>query len=383
MTELERRALLPAGLRDGLPPEAAFEANTVERLLAVFTGFGYERVKPPLIEFEDSLLAGAGVGMSPHTFRLMDPVSQRMMGLRADMTPQSARIAAFRLGQAPRPLRLSYAGEVLRVKGDQLRPERQFGQVGAELIGSAAAAADSEVILMAAGALTAAGVEGLTVDLSLPALVTTVLSKQAVAEADRQRLRQALERRDSAAIRAIATPATDVLDALLRAAGPARAAIKALTKIALPREALAECRRMEEVVAAIEAVSPNLTITVDPVENRGFDYETGLCFVFFAPGVRGELGRGGRYLANGLDQATEPATGFSLFTDSVLRALPARRPPRRLYLPHGTPAPESGKWRRQGWNTVSGLDAGVDAKAEARRLKCTDVLIGADVVALD
>ena len=149
MTELERNALLPAGLRDVLPNDAAFEAEMVERLVAFLAARGYDRVKPPLIEFEDGLLSGAGVAVAPQTFRLMDPVSQRMMGLRADITPQIARIAGSRLALAPRPLRLSYAGEVLRVRGSQLRPERQIVQVGAELIGSAAPTADAEIIVMA------------------------------------------------------------------------------------------------------------------------------------------------------------------------------------------------------------------------------------------
>ena len=96
-------ALLPAGLADLLPPEAEREAALVEAMMAVFAGHGYERVKPPLLEFEDSLLAGSGAAVAEQTFRLMDPVSQRMMGLRADTTPQVARIAATRLGRAGPP----------------------------------------------------------------------------------------------------------------------------------------------------------------------------------------------------------------------------------------------------------------------------------------
>lgn len=128
MTDLERKALLPAGLRDILPPEAGFEAEICETLAADFGSHGYDRVKPPLVEFEDSLTSGAGAAVSADTFRLMDPVSQRMMGVRADMTTQVARIALTRLTDTPRPLRLSYTGEVLRVRGTQLRPERQFAQ---------------------------------------------------------------------------------------------------------------------------------------------------------------------------------------------------------------------------------------------------------------
>ena len=128
MSRAAEKALLPAGLRDILAPDAAFEAAVVERVMACFAAHGYERVKPPLIEFEDGLLAGPGAALASETFRLMDPVSQRMMGVRADMTLQVARIAASRLKNLPRPLRLSYAGQVLRVTGSQLRPERQFGQ---------------------------------------------------------------------------------------------------------------------------------------------------------------------------------------------------------------------------------------------------------------
>ena len=153
MTELERKALLPAGLRDILPPEAAFEAGVREKLADTFAAYGYERVKPPLVEFEDGLMGGAGAAVSGDTFRLMDPVSQRMMGVRADMTPQVARIALIRLADAPRPLRLGYTGEVLRVRGTQLRPERQFAQVGAELIGSESAMADVEIISVAVESL--------------------------------------------------------------------------------------------------------------------------------------------------------------------------------------------------------------------------------------
>src|SRR5271170_1381892 len=128
-------ALLPAGLRDLLPPDAETEAASVEALMAAFAAHGYQRVKPPLLEFEDSLLAGTGAATAEQTFRLMDPDTRRMMGLRADITPQIARIATTRLIGAPRPLRLSYAGQCLRVHGSQLAPDRQVAQAGIELIG--------------------------------------------------------------------------------------------------------------------------------------------------------------------------------------------------------------------------------------------------------
>src|SRR5574338_509692 len=167
-------ALLPAGLRDVLPPDAAHEAGIVERLVGCFAGHGYQRVKPPLIEFEESLLGGSNNGLATETFRLMDPMSQRMMGVRSDFTMQVARIATARLRKAPRPLRLCYAGDVLRVKGAQLRPERQFTQIGFELIGALGAPADSEAVLLAAEALQTLGIKRLSVDLTSPMLVPSV-----------------------------------------------------------------------------------------------------------------------------------------------------------------------------------------------------------------
>jgi ATP phosphoribosyltransferase regulatory subunit len=143
MNDAPHPALLPTGMHDLLPPEAEIEAQVVAQLMTTLAAYGYERVKPPLVEFEDTLFSGAGAAMATDTFRMMDPASHRMIGVRADMTPQIARIAATRLGDAPRPLRLSYAGQVLRVTGSEIRPERQIGQVGAELIGAAGPAAMS------------------------------------------------------------------------------------------------------------------------------------------------------------------------------------------------------------------------------------------------
>ena len=130
-----RLALLPAGLRDILSPNAANEARVIDLLMGHTAAHGYERVKPPLVEFETSLLSGPGAATGGRIFRLMDPVSQRMMGVRADMTVQMARIASSRLKNAPRPLRLCYVGQVLRTTANQLNPERELVQVGAELIG--------------------------------------------------------------------------------------------------------------------------------------------------------------------------------------------------------------------------------------------------------
>jgi ATP phosphoribosyltransferase regulatory subunit len=380
MNEPLHPALLPLGLRDVLPPDAAAEAQVVARLMAVLASHGYERVKPPLAEFEDNLLSGAGAAMAKETFRLMDPISQRMIGLRADMTPQIARIATTRLRKAPRPLRLCYAGQVLRVKGGQLRPERQVGQVGAELIGSDEIAADVEAVALAAEALSAAGVAGLSADLSLPTLVPALCAALGLDAAATEALRGALDHKDAAAVSTVGGRAAGLLSRLLAGAGAAKKALATLNALDLPEEAAAERARLAGVVERLTRVAPSLVLTIDPVENRGFEYHTGVSFTFFARGVRGELGRGGRYrTGNG---GGEPATGFTLYTDTVLRAVPKPELPSRLYLPAGTDPAVGGRLREDGWVTVAGLIPVDDAAAEARRLGCSHRLEGEKIVAL-
>ncbi len=238
MNEPLHPALLPLGLRDLLPPDAASEALVVGRMMAVLESHGYQRVKPPLVEFEDSLLSGPGAAMASETFRLMDPISQRMIGIRADMTPQVARIAATRLRHAPRPLRLCYAGQVLRIKGGQLRPERQIGQVGAELIGADSAAADVEAIALAAEALAGLGISGLSVDLTLPRLVPAICASLGIAGKQSEIIRAALDHKDAAKLAESGGGAAPLLGKLLAAAGPAKTALAALTPLAMPPQLL-------------------------------------------------------------------------------------------------------------------------------------------------
>jgi ATP phosphoribosyltransferase regulatory subunit len=312
---------------------------------------------------------------------LMDPISQRMIGLRADMTTQVARIASTRLKDAPRPLRLCYAGQVLRVKGSQLRPERQVGQVGAELIGTDSVAADLEVVALAAEALQALGIEGLSVDLTLPTLVPAITGALGPSARELDRLRAALDHKDAAAVAAVGGRAAALLGRLLASAGVAATMLHTLKALDLPPAAAEERARLVDVTNRLAAGLPGLAITVDPVENRGLEYHTGVSFTFYARDVRGELGRGGRYrTGNG---EGEPATGLTLYTDTILRALPPQGPPRRLYVPVGTDAALAKRLRGEGWVTVAGLETVGDTAAEARRLNCGHRLEGATILAVD
>jgi ATP phosphoribosyltransferase regulatory subunit len=294
------------------------------------------------------------------------------------MTPQIARIATTRLQKAPRPLRLSYGGSVLRVRGTNLQPDREFRQAGVELIGAAQSRADCEVILLAFEALKAAGAKRLSVDLTLPTLVPDVCRALALDAVVVRRIDVALDRKDAAALTEIGGAAADLFGRLLASAGPVERALPALDAADLPERSAAERARLSEVVATLAREAPDLDVTVDPVENRGFEYHSGLSFTFFARGVRGELGCGGRYLAG---QAKEPSTGFSLFLHNLLRAVAFPAPPKRLLLPAGTHEAEGAGFRTQGWITVAALSETDDLAAEAERLLCSHYLVDGRPVA--
>jgi ATP phosphoribosyltransferase regulatory subunit len=386
----DHRGLLPAGLGDLLPPDASREARAIDVAIERFAAFGYERVKPPLVEFEESLLGGPGAALAPQTFRLMDPVSQRMMGVRPDMTVQVARIAVTRLKHEPRPLRLSYGGNVIRVRGSALKPERQFAQVGSELIGVDSAEADAEAVLLTVDALRAIGVTDLTVDLNLPTLVAAVAAGLKQPDEVLTRLRRALDRKDEGAIaQAVADKdkadkkVAELFIGLLRAAGPADRGIAHLRKLKLPPAGAAEAARLAEVVALVQEAEPELPITIDPVEYRGLEYQTGVSFCVFALRGREELARGGRYSAGyPEDGVSEPATGFTLYMDAVLAAseAPPERP--RLYVEKTTPWRDAAPWQARGYAVVRAVVAAPDVRAEAKRLRCSHALIDGDAVPL-
>lgn len=316
-------ALLPNGLVDLLFPEAEKEAAAIQGIMATFKQFGYQRVKPPLVEFEESLLAGPGQALTRQTFRLMDPVSQRMMGVRADMTAQISRIASSRLAEENRPLRFAYAGDVLRVNGSQLRPERQFCQVGCELIGDQGKRADVEIMLIALKALSDLGIRDITIDLTVPALVESVFASHDECDEDtKEALKDALARRDFDAIDPLKSELHQTLTQLMGCVGPADENLEILQSVTLPEPAAESVLILSEVCAELkDALSVyglgDINLSIDAVEHKGFEYHKGVSFTLFAKGLRGELGSGGRYISG-----AETATGFTLYMDTVLRALP-------------------------------------------------------------
>jgi ATP phosphoribosyltransferase regulatory subunit len=306
----------------------------------------------------------------------MDPDSQRMMGLRADTTPQIARLAATRLANAPRPLRLTYAGQCLRVRGSHLQPERQIAQAGIELIGHDTAEADAEIILTAVEALAGIGLTHISVDLTVPRLVPHLL--EAIGESEHPALARALDRKDAAAVAELGGPIAGTLLGLLDASGPVERAIPALLAIDLPDAARIQAVRMAETVTAIRRHRPDLPLTADPVEFRGYQYHTGICMTLFAPGRQAELGRGGRYLCGD----TEPATGITLYPDTIVRVAPTRELRPRIYLPFGTAPEDAASLRAQNFATIAGLTPHPAPREDAARLGCSHAYLDGTITRL-
>lgn len=364
----EALAVLPAGFRDRLPPKAAASAHLVQEILDHFVGYGYDRVAPPMAEFEASLTLWLGKPQTPALFRSPDPATAEALAIRPDITGQIARIAATRLADAPRPLRLAYAGPVLRARAGQLDPARELTQLGAELIGNDGVAATAEIINMALGALRACGIAGPSVDLTTPELVDELASGIWPVD-DLPALAAALDSKDAGALAGLDGEKYRVL---LEAAGPAQAGLEKLKPIAAD---LAD--RLGDLVGRIDGAS----VTIDPTERHGFEYQSWIGFSIFgsvggAP-LRTEIGRGGSYLVRRPDGATEPAVGVSLYIDALVEAGLGRQTQKRVFLPFGTSPDTGAHLRADGWQTVQALtkEDGTDG--------CTNVWDGARVISKD
>jgi ATP phosphoribosyltransferase regulatory subunit len=199
-------------------------------------------------------------------------------------------------------------------------------------------------------------------------------------------VRRALDRKDEGGIaKALgdSKKAADMLVGLLRAAGPAEPGIARLTALKLPGAAAAEAARLAEVVTLVRAADEDLPMTLDPVEYRGLEYQTGVSFSVFDLKGREELARGGRYSAGyPEDGVSEPATGFTLYMDAVLSASDTAPERPRLFLPPGTPWSEAAPWQAKGYAVVRGVTASAEPRIEAKRLRCSHALIDKEAVPL-
>ena len=366
--------LLPEGLEDRLPLEAARITAAMRACLDVMDAHGYDRVRPPLLEFEAALvgrMAGVTVGETSTMFRFVDPASLRTLALRSDMTPQVGRIASTSLAGAPRPLRLAYCGDTVVIKASQLDPARERLQLGAELIGADSVAAAGEVVMLAVEAMKAAGLTGISVDFTLPDLVDTLAAKAFPLTPDQiEGVRRELDTKDAGGLKAAGGAA---YLPLLYATGPLESALPALRAVDAGGALKSRLDALQEIAAHIGDAA---TITLDPTERHGFEYQSWFGFTLYAEGLRRAAGRGGTYRIAGSDEA---ATGFTLYLDRIAEVAPQPEAVRMVYLPRGHDRAAAARLRFEGWRTLAQLAEGEDPRA----LGCGYVLEGDTPVLLE
>lgn len=312
------RWLLPDGVEDILPPLAGQIESLRRDVMDTCQRWGYQLVIPPLIEYLESLFTGTGHDLELQTFKLTDQLTGRMMGVRADMTPQAARIDAHTLGQDG-ITRLCYAGHVLHTRPRHMLTGRTPIQAGCELFGSASEAADLEVISLMLEALRVSGLPRVHLDLAHVSIYETLMSEAGFDRATSDAIFDAMARKS-----------VPELDALLGHCEPDSAGgrLRALARVSGGPEALEEARSIlagapEALTAALDQLGrvadmlirdfPEIRFGFDFCELRGYNYHTGLVFAAYVPGHGDAVAKGGRYDAIGSDFGrARPATGFSL-----------------------------------------------------------------------
>ena len=320
---------LPDQIADVLPSEARHIEELRRMLLDAARSYGYELVMPPLLEHLESLLTGTGEALGLQTFKLVDQLSGRTLGLRADTTPQVARIDAHLLNRQG-VTRLCYCGPVLHTRADRPHATREPLQFGAEIYGHAGLEADLEVQCLAIEALRAAGFGPLQIDMADVRIVNALLAGASVNGQTLARIHAALATKDGAELRALlrgdsglsAASATG-LQALLQLYGDASVlteARRALAGIDGVAPALDELERLQQQLAGLY---PQLELSIDLADLRGYAYYSGIRFSIYGSGE--ELARGGRYDEVGaVFGRKRPAAGFSLDLKELVSVLPAR-----------------------------------------------------------
>lgn len=384
-----RNWLLPEYIEDVLPAEAARIETLRRTLLDLFKVHGYQYVIPPMLEYMESLITGVGHDLDLATFKVVDQLSGRLMGVRADMTPQAARIDAHLLNHQG-ITRLCYAGSVLRTKPDGLALTREPLQLGAELYGHAGVASDIEIQRLLIKALTAIGINELHMDFSHVNIFGSLIETSQIGDELEQDLYTALQSKDQSAVASLSknldNATREALIHLTTLNGDKTILAKAAKVLPSTSAVSNALNDLNQVSTALEDLE--VTVSFDLSELRGYHYHSGLVFAAYAQGYKGPLALGGRY--DEVGQAfgrARPATGFSLDLRGVVTALPPATPVMAIFAPADVTLSLSAKidtLRAEGQIVVQEL-AGF--KANMNELNCDRKLVnynsGWHVVAID
>ncbi len=330
-----RNWLLPEYIEDVLPAEAARIECLRRTLLDLFRVHGYQYVIPPMLEYMESLITGVGHDLDLATFKVVDQLTGRLMGVRADMTPQVARIDAHLLNHQG-ITRLCYAGSVLRTKPDGLALTREPVQLGAELYGHAGVASDIEIQRLLIKALQAVGISQLHIDFSHVNIFGILIEASAIPAQLEQDLYVALQSKDQSSLTVLSQHLDKTTrEALLRLTelnGDKTILLKAaklLPAIPAIQEALASLTQVSNALNDLD-----VTVSFDLSELRGYHYHSGIVFATYAQGYKGPLALGGRY--DEVGQAfgrARPATGFSLDLRGLVTAMSPAKSAMAIFAP--------------------------------------------------
>ena len=332
------RWLLPEDIADVLPAEARKVESLRRNILDLYQSYGYELVAPPILEFLDSLLTGTGSDLNLQTFKLVDQLSGRTLGLRADITPQVARIDAHLLNREG-VTRLCYAGSVAHARTPVGSTAREELQLGAEIYGCATWQADLEAITLLLKTLSLAGLDKVYLDLSHAGILNGILAKENLPSAEMETLYGLLQSKDrprlSVWAKSLPEQTAKALLALTELNGPC-AEVLSKAKTALPqtsevKEALAQ---LAHLIESASDLSKGLELSIDLADLRGYQYHSGVMFAAYIAKLPQPIARGGRYdqVGKAFGRA-RPATGFSLDLLTLASLSPNQKPKKAILAP--------------------------------------------------
>ncbi|MBF8176568.1 MAG: ATP phosphoribosyltransferase regulatory subunit [Burkholderiaceae bacterium] len=330
--------LLPENIADVLPSEARKIEELRRVILDNFHLYGYELVMPPMLEYLDSLLAGAGHDMDLRTFKLVDQLSGRTLGLRADMTTQVARIDAHLLNRAS-VTRLCYSGSVLHTRPNGLHATREPLQIGAEIYGHAGLEADAEIQELALASLALAGFTQVRLDLCHVGVLRAIIENDANAQKDESALYTLLRAKDVPALQEITAAYGEESRRALLALPSLYGDVTVLARARKELPALTGITKALDELAALASLAGEANVTIDLADLGGYQYESGAMFAIYVPGLPNAVARGGRYdhVGEAFGRA-RPATGFSMDLRELARLLPVAERKRAIRAPWGREA---------------------------------------------
>ena len=372
-----RNWLLPEFIEDVLPAEAARIEQLRRKLLDLFKVHGYQYVIPPTLEYLESLITGTGRDLDLATFKVVDQLTGRLMGIRADMTPQAARIDAHMLNQQG-VSRLCYAGTVLRTKPDGLARTREPLQLGAELFGHAGIESDIEIQRLMIKALQLLGLEELHIDFSHVAIFESLV-KAANINADlEQAIYVALQSKDKATVAQLSAELDAPIQQALISLTDLNGGIATLEKA---ESVLPKLPEIAQALANLSAVASklsdlNVQVSFDLGELRGYHYHSGVVFAAYARGYTGPVAMGGRYDEVGISFGrARPATGFSLDLRGIVSALKPATSPKSILAPEGNNKDLLSKIEALRADGLVVIQALPNAQINANELNCDTQLV--------